>query len=332
MWGCVEGAKASVDRTHWPQLLKQGVRLITGARVRRLEVNQRGLVTNAVYVDREGKEHSQKAEVTVLGANGIGTPRILLLSATSKSPRGLANSSGLVGRRLMMHPFGTVVGLFDQDLGSTHGLWGQHIHCLEFYETDASRGFLRGAKWGLQPTGGPLSMTRSYPWGDNPIWGPNFHRDLAKRLGHSAMWGIIAEDLPENENRVVLDSVLKDADGIPAPKLIYRMSENSRRLLQFHLERALESLQAAGASETVIAPLIRETGWHLLGTAKMGTDPSKSVVDAWGRCHDVPNLFIFDGSIWPTSSGMNPTATIAAMSLRCAEHLVEERRHQKAPR
>jgi choline dehydrogenase-like flavoprotein len=145
------------------------------------------------------------------------------------------------------------------------------------------------------------------------------------------MWGIIAEDLPEEANRVVLDPMLQDADGIPAPKLIYRMSENSRRLLQFHLQRAKESLEAAGALETVIAPLIRETGWHLLGTAKMGPDPAGSVVNAWGRCHDVPNLFIFDGSIWPTSSGMNPTATIAALALRCAEHLVEERRHQAVP-
>jgi choline dehydrogenase-like flavoprotein len=91
------------------------------------------------------------------------------------------------------------------------------------------------------------------------------------------------------------------------------------------------SRMAAGAYETVVAPLIRETGWHLLGTAKMGNRSETSVVDAWGRCHDVPNLYIFDGSIWPTSSGMNPTATIAAMALRCAEHLVSERRHQAVP-
>jgi choline dehydrogenase-like flavoprotein len=331
MWGCVEGAKGSVDRTHWPDNIKKGVQLITGARVRKLETNGQGLVTGAVYVDRNGVEHLQKAAVTILGASGIGTPRLLLLSANSKQPNGLANSSGLVGRRLMMHPFGTVVGLFDEDLGSTHGLWGQHIHCLEFYETDASRGFRRGAKWGLQPTGGPLSMTRCYPWGDNPIWGKDFHQHLRQRLGHSAMWGIIAEDLPEEENRVVLDPVLKDSDGIPAPKLIYRMSDNSKRLLQFHLARARESLEAAGAYETVIAPLIRETGWHLLGTTKMGVDRATSVVDAWGRCHDVPNLYIFDGSIWPTSSGMNPTATIAAMALRCAEHLLEQRRSQRVP-
>jgi len=124
---------------------------------------------------------------------------------------------------------------------------------------------------------------------------------------------------------------LKDSDGIAAPKIIYRMSENSYRLLDFHLARAKESLEAAGAYETVIAPLIRETGWHLLGTCKMGADPATSVVDAWGRSHDVPNLYIFDGSIWPTSSGMNPTATIAAMALRCTERLVGQRTNQEVP-
>jgi choline dehydrogenase-like flavoprotein len=324
MWGCVEGAKGSVDRTHWPLNLQLDVQLITGARVRRLETNSRGLVTGATYVDRTGGEHFQPADVTVRAAGGIGTPRLLLLS-------GLANSSGLVGRRLMMHPFGTVVGLFEDDLGSTHGLWGQCLHSLEFYETDTSRGFVRGAKWGLQPTGGPVSMTRSYPWGDNALWGAAFHAGIRKRLGHSAMWGIIAEDLPDEENRVVLDPVLQDSDGIPAPKIIYRMSENSQRLLKFHLARAKESLEAAGAYETVIAPLIRETGWHLLGTAKMGHDPATSVVDAYGRAHDCANLFIFDGSIWPTSSGMNPTATIAAMSLWCAEHLIDQRTNQPVP-
>jgi choline dehydrogenase-like flavoprotein len=329
MWGCVEGAKGSVDRTHWPHNLALGVKLVTGARVRRLVVNKSGLVKGAEYVDRDGKEHFQEAEVTVLAASGIGTPRLLFLSECAKFPQGLANSSGLVGRRLMMHPFGTVVGLFEEDLGSTHGVWGQHLHSLEFYETDVARGFVRGAKWGLQPTGGPVSMTRSYPWGDNTgdnaIWGPGFHKGIRQRLGRSAMWGIIAEDLPNEENRVVLDPRLKDSDGIPAPKIIYRMSQNSHRLLDFHLARAKESLEAAGAYETVVAPLIRETGWHLLGTCKMGSDPATSVVDPWGQAHDVPNLYIFDGSIWPTSSGMNPTATIAALALRCAEHLIESK-------
>jgi choline dehydrogenase-like flavoprotein len=98
--------------------------------------------------------------------------------------------------------------------------------------------------------------------------------------------------------------------------------------MHFHEARAAESLEAAGAYETVIAPQIRATGWHLLGTAMMGDDSARSVVDGFGRSHDVPNLFVFDGSTWPTSAGMNPTATIAALSLRNTEALIETRRLQ----
>ena len=326
---CADGAKGTVDITHWPKAIELGVELITHARVRKLTMRPDGLVAGAIYLDADGNEHEVRAGATVLAANGIGTPRLLLLSADDRHPDGLANSSGLVGKRLMMHPFGTVVGLFEDDLASMQGPWGQHIHSLEFYETDADRGFVRGAKWGLQPTGGPLKMTTDYPWGaENAIWGRGFHDNVRKRLGHSAMWGIIAEDLPEEHNRVVLDPVNSDPQGVPAAKIHYRMSENSRRLMHFHEERARESLEVAGAYETTVAPFIRQTGWHLLGTAKMGDDPRESVVDGWGRTHDIPNLFIFDGSTWPTSAGMNPTATIMAMALRSAERLIESRREQ----
>ena len=131
----------------------------------------------------------------------------------------------------MMHPFGTVVGVFDEDFRAWQGPWGQFIHSLEFYETDESRGFVRGAKWGLQPTGGPFSMTSAYPWGaENEIWGPGFQDAVRGRLGHSTMWGIIAEDLPEESNRVVVDRVNSDAYGIPGAKIEYQLSENSRRL------------------------------------------------------------------------------------------------------
>lgn len=331
LFGCPEGAKASVDRTYWPVATDRGVTLLTGSRVERLLTGPDGLVLGALYVDAEGVEHEQRAGVTILCANGVGTARLLLLSADDRRPDGLANSSGLVGKRLMMHPFGTVVGLFDEDLQSWQGVWGQHLHSLEFYETDPARGFVRGAKWGLQPTGGPVSATAAFPWGtENPIWGEAFHHKLRARLGRSAMWGIIAEDLPEESNQVTLDPVLGDRFGIPAAHLRYRLSENSRRLVAFHQARARESLETAGAYETVVAPFIRATGWHLLGTAVMGHDPERSVVDQWGRAHDAPNLFVYDGSVWPTSSGMNPTATIAAFALRAAEHLVEHRRDQRS--
>ena len=140
------------------------------------------------------------------------------------------------------------------------------------------------------------------------------------------MWGMIAEDLPEESNRVVLDPIGTDEHGVAGARIEYRLSENSRRLVEFHQARARESLIAAGAYDVVVAPFIRATGWHLLGTAMMGEDPATSVVDAYGRSHDVPNLYVFDGSVWPTSAGMNPTATIAALALRFADQLIEARR------
>jgi choline dehydrogenase-like flavoprotein len=333
-WGCPQKAKATVDLTHWPVAQELGVELIAGARVTRIEVDSRGLATGATWVDREGREHFQRASVTILAANGVGTPRLLLASANGSHPDGLANSSGLVGRRLMMHPYGTVVGLFEDALQSWQGSLGQLAYSLQFYETDESRGFVRGAKWQLAPTGGPLSMTRRFPWGyDNSIWeGGKFHEEFAQRFGRSAFWAIFAEDLPDELNRVVLDPEITDESGIPAAKIIYKTSNNSRRLLDFHIERAKESFEAAGAYRMVSAPQIREAGWHLLGTTKMGNDPENSVVDRWGKTHDVPNLYVFDGSVWPTSAGVNPVATIAALSLYFSDHLISGRRNQEVPR
>jgi catechol 2,3-dioxygenase-like lactoylglutathione lyase family enzyme len=136
--GCGEGAKASVDRTHWPEAERLGVRLVTGARVARIETDRLGRATGVVWLDAEGREHRQGGAVVALAANAIGTPRLLLMS-------GLANRSGLVGRRLMMHPFSRVVGLFEEPMRSWQGHWGQSLYSLEFAETDTKRGFVRGA-------------------------------------------------------------------------------------------------------------------------------------------------------------------------------------------
>jgi choline dehydrogenase-like flavoprotein len=327
MWGCIEGAKASTDKTHWRPLLRAGVKLVDGARVTRLEQRGDGLVRGAVYVDRSGTERLAKARVVVLAANAIGTPRILL----SSKPGGLANSSGLVGKRLMLHPTAAVVGLFADPLESWRGAWGQVAYTLQFYETGADRDFVRGSKWSLQPTGSPAQIARTWPWGDeNPLWGQGFHEEFRRRFGHSVSWGIICEDLPDEANQIVLDTDHPDSSGMPGVTVHYKTGENSRRMLRFMTERATESLREAGAYRTVSAPQSRESGWHIMGTAKMGEDARDSVVDRHGRSHEVPNLFIVDGSVWPTSAGVNPTATIAAFSSWSAEHLIASRRSQSA--
>lgn len=326
--GCVEVART--HQTHWPVAIARGARLITGARVRGLVLNERGLVAGAVYVDRGGQERLQKAPVTLLAANAVGSARLLLLSAQAHHPDGLANGSGLVGKRLMMHPHGTVAGIFPDDVDSARGTRGIPLHSRQFYETDTSRGFVRGAKWGLHPTGGPLTCSAGHAWGQhNEIFGPGFQDIVRRRFGHSTMWGIIGEDLPDVHNRVELHPNLVDSDGVPAPKIIYRISENSKRLIEFHMRRAAESLQAAGATQVICGGFSRDTGWHLLGTAVMGTDPDTSVVDPYGCAHEVRNLYIIDGSTWPTSGGTNPSATVAALALRTSEWMLREHRNQK---
>jgi choline dehydrogenase-like flavoprotein len=330
MQGCNEGAKASTDLTHWPRAMANGARLVTGARVRRLETNDSGLVTGAMWLDREGREHFQAASTVVLAANGIGTPRLLLLSSSTRHPDGLANSSGLVGRRLMMHPFASVTGLFDENLESWQGHFGCSIESFEFYETDEGRGFVRGAKWGLAPTGGPVNAALPSRAGEQ-VWGEAHHIHMRERLGRGASWGLFGEDLPDESNQVSLSASATDSSGVAAPELHYRVSDNSRRLLDFHIEKASESLVEAGAHTIEVDRLMRYSGWHLLGTARMGRDPATSVVDDWNRAHDVANLYVVDGSCFVTSGGVNPTSTICALALRAADRMVATRHEQAVP-
>jgi len=326
MQGCPEQAKGSTDLTHWPDAIGYGAELVTGARVRKVTTNALGRADGAVWIDRDGQEHHQPARTVIVCANGVGTPRLLLNSGDANNPDGLANGSGLVGRNLMMHPYAAVVGYFDEPLQSWMGPAGQAIHSMQFYETDESRGFVRGAKWNAMPTGGPLGMRAVH--GGGPLesaWGESFHRGTERRLGRSFEWGIIAEDLPDPANRVVLDPDLKDSDGVAAPKIIYKNSENTENLIAFHLERQKEAMAASGAKEISLTTLMRDCGWHLMGSCRMGTDPERSVVDQWCRSHDVPNLYIMDGSAFVTSSGFNPTATICAVALRAVNHMLENR-------
>lgn len=326
-FGCPTGAKASVDRTHWPMLVEQGVRLVTGCRVREVTLDSRGLATGVAFAGRDGRDGLVSADVVVLCANALGTPRILLNSAGGA---GIANSSGLVGRRLMMHPFGTAAGVFEEDLESWRGPLGQYLHSLQFYETDRERGFVRGAKWNLMPSGAPLAMMLPGSWGEGDVWGPAFTTTLRERFGRSAVWGVICEDLPDEDNRVELSDTVDDT-GVPGIRIAYRTSDNTHAMMAWHLDRLSEVLDAMGAVQKFLTPGVRGTGWHHMGTAKMGTDPETSVVDGTGRTHDIANLYVLDGSVFPTSSGNNPTATIAANALRCAEAIVASRREQVVP-
>ena len=316
--GCAQGAKASTDITYWPLARRAGVEVRTRCRVREITTNDEGMATGVVYYDAEGVERFLGAEVVILACNGIGTPRLLLNSTSKRFPDGLANSSGLVGRNLMFHPYAYISGRFEETLdggrGPSNGLWSQ-----EFYETDLGRGFVRGFTYEFSRGQGPVMTALSgLGRGQLPIGAG--HHEAYRRL-HQKTTGMVAicEDLPELHNRVTLDPNLKDAHGIPAPRIDYTLSDNSRRMLAFAIDRASEVLKAAGAVHVHSESPLSIGGWHLMGTARMGLDPATSVVNEWGRSHDVRNLFIIDGSVFVTSAGVNPTSTIQALALYVAD-------------
>jgi choline dehydrogenase-like flavoprotein len=318
--GCAQGAKASTDITYWPHAVRAGVELRTRCRVREITTDESGRATGAIYYDAEGREQHQAAEMVVMACNGIGTPRILLNSTSSMFPEGLANSSGQVGRNLMLHPYATVEGIFDERLD---GAKGPHkcVASHEFYETDLERGFVRGFSFETQRGYGPVATALRGVFTGNIPRGAGHH--AAYRKLNERMMGLVAicEDLPESHNQVTLDPQLTDAHGIPAPRVQYRVSDNSAKMLEFAVARGREIMEAAGAEEVIENKLLANAGWHNMGTARMGADPRTSVVNEWGRSHDVRNLFVIDGSIFVTSAGVNPTRTIQALALYIADQI-----------
>ncbi len=333
MFGCPHGAKASVDIALLPDAMKHGTRVVTGARVSSISVTDDGLASGATYIDRDGKEHFQAASVVIVAANAVGTARLLLMSASNRFPDGLANSTGLIGKRFMTHPFGTSVGIYEDDLEDYPGPAGEAIESMEFYETDAARGFVRGSKWHIIPAAArPLAMINRWTLGeasgDDNFWGPHFTTRMKQSIGHMIEWMVMPEDLPEETNLVTLDPDRTDSDGLPGVIVHYETSENTRRLVDFNLERSLEAHDAAGATKAWVTSR-NNPSWHNLGTAMMGNDATRSVVNRFGRAHDVANLYVIDGSVFPTASGVNPTATICALAKRTAAYIADNAREQE---
>jgi choline dehydrogenase-like flavoprotein len=323
--GCPTGARSSADVTYWPLALRLGVELRTRCRVREITLDARGRARGVVYYDPDGVIREQRAPLIILACNGVGTPRLLLNSRSAHFPDGLANRSGVVGQNLMFHPFAFVSGVFPEPLDGYQGAIGSFMLCHEFYETDERRGFVRGFQLQGVRQSGPVHTALGGSVAQRVPWGRDHHRVFGERFPRLATLAVMGEDLPEAINDVTLDPILTDGHGIPAPRVRYRLSDNSQRMLDYGVARATEALQAAGAREVLVASPVRLSGWHLLGTCRMGDDPAAAVVDRWGRCHDVPNLFIVDGSIFVTSAAVNPTSTIQALALRTADYIRRER-------
>ena len=315
------GSKSSVDVTYWPRALSNGVKLKTNTRVVKIVTEETGKVSGVIYKNQKNVEKFQSASLVIIACNGIGTPRLLLNSFNKFYPNGLANTSGLVGKNLMLHPLGFVEGRFEKFLASYLGPEGCCLFSHEFYETNKKHKFKRGYTMHLLRGSGPIETAIFAKKFNRLSFGKNFHQDFFKNYGHSIPMAIICEDLPEEHNSIQLDFKRKDISGMPGVKINYTLSENSKKMLSHGISRGREIMKKAGAKEVLSFGPVKHAGWHLMGTVKMGNSKKNSVVNKFGQAHDVKNLLIVDSSIFPSSSGVNPMSTLQAFALSVADKI-----------
>lgn len=317
--GCPSRSRATSTHAFLDDAIEAGARVLAQTRLLRIEADTRGAASALVCRSGDGPAFRLRAARFVLAANGAATPRLLLLS-------GLANRSGLVGRGLMLHPYAKIDALFDEPLGAWTAGEKAGLISFQFAHMPAGGDFVGGVKLQLGAGPGPLGLAEGAVTGRRLPWGRAHHAALEGLFDRLCGFTVCAEDLPEDENRITLSDRVVDGDGQPAARWIYRVSDNSRRALDFGLDRAAEILREAGGREFFRTPLRDQAGFHIMGTARMGEDPETSIVDPEGRCHDVPNLFVVDSSVFVTAAPVNPTLTAQALALRAADRLLARRR------
>jgi len=285
----------------------------------RIDTDAKGRATGVVYLDVHGREHFQKARAVVVSANGAETPRLLLASESARYPDGLANSSGLIGKYLMFNYSSRVDAIFEHELNEFKSVQVTRV-VHDFYDADPRRGFYGGggidARIGPQPAVWAQRLSA-----DGPAWGAAFKARL-REFPRSMVVLCHGTSLPVATNAVSLDPTLKDAWGRPAIRVTYKDHPDDLANARFLQDRGVEIMEAAGAQRVARAP-IREQNFsmHLLGTCRMGNDARTSVIDRYHRTHDVPNLFLCDGSSLVTSGRGQPTMTIQALAFRAAYHI-----------
>jgi choline dehydrogenase-like flavoprotein len=313
--GCKVGAKASTLVTHVPDAIDNKAEIRPECMVSRIELGPGNRVTGVHYFDKEGKPRFQKARAVIVCGYAIETPRLLLNSACAGYESGLANSSGTLGKYLMAQAGNVISGRFD-DLVRMYKAPPAHALTEEFYETDPKRGFARG--FAIQ-TVGPLPIAFAKQMiASKRVWGWGLRR-TAMDYNHWAALGLLGEILPWEDNTV---TIAKETDnfGIPVAKVMFNLHDNDKKLIAYGKQKVEDVLYAAGAREVAS----EQRYAHLVGACRMGSDPSTSVVDVFGRSHDIPNLFVCDGSVFPTQGSANPGLTIQALAARTADYLVSQ--------
>ncbi|HUB47353.1 MAG TPA: GMC family oxidoreductase [Acetobacteraceae bacterium] len=310
--GCSTNAKQSVLVTWIPRAIAAGAEIRDLAMVGRVETNERGLATGVHYV-RNGRWRFQKARNVVVAGYAIETPRLLLNSASARFPDGLANSSGLVGKNLMAQANQAVWGLLDKEVRWYKGPPSLAITEHWNYQ-DAGKDFDGGYSYMSQ---GPLpQLWANTQMSAHGLWGDRLMTEMEK-YNHQVGLKIVGEMLPQERNRVSLTEA-KDQYGLPVPRVTYSWGDNDKRLINHAIKFMTEALRAIDAREIWVQD---NDTCHLNGTARMGDDPRTSVVNADCRSWDIRNLWICDGSVFPTVGGVNPSLTIQAIACRTGDRI-----------
>ncbi len=329
-FACEVGAKSSTAVAMIPQALESGnCDLRTMCTVARVETNANGRVSEVVYWDEAGVTHSQKAKAVVLCANGAETPRLLFLSESSRFPDGLANGSGLVGKNLMFNGSTSTAGMFEHPINAYKSVpTTRVIH--DFYSIDPSHGFYGGGGIDARhlSRGLPMAFGMQNSRFTGASWGSEFKNKLAREFTHSCSFNGHSTSLPLLSNNVTLDPLIKDRWGRPALRTTFMNHPDDIATMQFFVDRSEELMEAVGARNVTsrFAADGQTGGAHLLGTCRMGDDPDFSVVDRYNRAHEVPNLFMVDGSSLVTGGRGQPTMTIMALAFRAADNMISAAR------
>jgi choline dehydrogenase-like flavoprotein len=319
--GCKVNAKASPLITHLPDAIEHGVEVRADSMAVRVEIDESmGRATGVTYF-HDGQEHFQAAETVAVCGYAIETPRLLLNSTSRRFPNGLANSNDLVGRYVMVQGATQVAARFPELL-RMYKAPPPEVSSEQFYETDESRGFARG--FSIQ-TVGPLPID----WAEHVIseghWGLSL-REYMRDYNHWTILGCLCEFLPQAENRVTLASE-QDQYGMPVAQFNHNRCENDRKNVECATKTINEIWEAAGAQDTL--KIDRDA--HLVGGCRMGFSPEDSVVDSSHRAWGVPNLFVADGSVFPTEGAANPALIIMALADRLAKLLAAKRVGEQRP-
>lgn len=315
--GCKSGAKWSTLYTEIPKGEETGhLEVRPNAQVLQIQHNDKGLVTGVLYADKDGNQHVQKARVVCVAGNSIESPRLLLNSASSMFPDGLANSSGQVGKNYMRHMTGSVYAIFDKPVHMYRGTTMAGI-VRDESRLDTSRGFVGGYEMETLSLGIPFMAAFLDPGG----WGKSFASAMEGYDHMAGMW-LVGEDMPQESNRITLHATEKDAYGLPVPNVHFDDHANDVAMRDHAFGRGSALYDAVGAKRTIHTPPYPST--HNLGTNRMSADAKDGVVNKHGQTHDIKNLFVSDGSQFTTGGAENPTLTIVALAIRQAEFIADQ--------